>query len=181
MQAEALNYQMPIIDAVETINNRQKKLLGDKILDYFKGEIEGRIIAILGLAFKPDTDDMREAPSLVLIEQLQSQGAILKVYDPVAMDNAKKMIPFSPNIHFASTEAEAAKHADAIVLMTEWKQFRFLDFPQLKNLMKGHAFFDGRNQYQPEEIAKKGFDYISIGQNPAYATHCIDETVEAGT
>jgi len=180
MQAEALNYEMPIINAVEIINTRQKSLLGNKILDYFNGQIEGRIIAILGLAFKPDTDDMREAPSLVLIEQLQSAGAILKVYDPVAMDNAKKMIPFSPNIHFASTEVEAAKHADAIVLMTEWKQFRFLDFPTLKTLMKGYAFFDGRNQYHPEEIAKKGFDYISIGQNPVYAVDVIDETAEVG-
>lgn len=180
MHAESFGYQMPLINAVEVVNARQKQLIGNKILDHFKGDIAGKTIAILGLAFKPDTDDMREAPSLVLIEQLQSAGAKLKVFDPVAMDNAKKMIPYSPNIHFALNEMEAAKHADAIVLMTEWKQFRFLDFPSLKATMAGHVFFDGRNQYHPEEIAKKGFDYISIGQHTVFACDVTNNTAQAG-
>lgn len=169
MYAQELGCEMPLINAVETVNLRQKRLLGDKILEYFENDIKEKTIAILGLAFKPDTDDMREAPSLVLIEQLIEAQAKLKVFDPVSMDNAKKVISYSPNIYFASNEMEAAKHADAIVLVTEWKQFRFLDFSTLKNIMKGHVFFDGRNQYQREEIVKRGFDYIGIGQKPLFA------------
>lgn len=176
MYAESIGCEMPIINAVEVVNARQKMLLGNKILNYF-GDLSDKTIAILGLAFKPDTDDMRESPALVLIEQLINTGAKIKVYDPIAMDNAKKIIPYSPHLHFAQNELEAAKNADAIVLVTEWKQFRFLDFPALKKVMKGNAFFDGRNQYHPEDITKKGWDYISIGQNPAYA---VDVAVEAG-
>jgi UDPglucose 6-dehydrogenase len=180
MYANSLNYEMPIIDAVETINFRQKKLLGNKILEYFKNDVSDKTIAILGLAFKPDTDDMREAPSLVLIEQLNAAGATLKVYDPVSMDNAKKVIPYSPNIHFTANELDCAKNAHAIVLVTEWKQFRFLDFEALKKTMKFHAFFDGRNQYKPEDIAAKGFDYISIGQNTTLAFNNAFQTIESG-
>ncbi len=178
MYAESLDCQMPVINAVETVNIRQKRLLGDKILNYFEEGIKEKTIAILGLAFKPDTDDMREAPSLVLIEQLIEAGAKLKVFDPVSMDNAKKVIPYSPNIYFASNEMEAAKHADAIVLVTEWKQFRFLDFATLKTIMKGHVLFDGRNQYQREEIIKRGFDYIGIGQKPLFTNDMALKTTE---
>lgn len=168
MYAMGLDYEMPIMDAVETINARQKMLLGQKISYYFNHDLTDKTIAILGLAFKPDTDDMREAPSLVLIQQLLNLGANLRVYDPVALDNAKRAMPYSPNIYFAKNELDAATQADAIVLVTEWKQFRFLDFAALKKIMRMHVFFDGRNQYTPGEIAKKGFDYISIGQSPAF-------------
>lgn len=159
---------MPILSAVETINVRQKLWLGEKVIQYFNNDLKGKTIAVLGLAFKPDTDDMREAPSLVLIEQLINQGANLRVYDPVAMNNAKKIMSSYSTIYYALNELDAATEADAIVLVTEWKQFRFLDFAALKNLMRKPVFFDGRNQYVPKEIAKKGFDYISIGQNPAF-------------
>jgi UDPglucose 6-dehydrogenase len=126
-------------------------------------------IALLGLSYKPDTDDVRESASLVIIEQLLEVGVHLRLYDPVAMENAKKVLPLHENICWCTSELEAAQGADAIVLLTEWKQFRFLDFQQLKVCMRGNAFFDGRNQFDPVEVAKKGFDYISIGRAPAFA------------
>lgn len=168
--AKAMGCQMPILEAVENINQQQKKLLGEKIISYFnsKEEIKEKTVAILGLAFKPETDDMREAPSLILIEQLLQEGFSLRLFDPVAMENGKKNLPDSPQITFASDEYDAAKGAYGIVLVTEWKQFRFLDFSKLLNQMAGRAFFDGRNQYHPEEIAKQGFDYFPIGRKCAY-------------
>ena len=126
----------------------------------------GKTIAVLGLAFKPDTDDMREAPALTLISQLMALGANVRLYDPIAMDNAKKVVPDAPSITWCVDEVDAATGADAIVLVTEWKQFRFLDFAAILQVMKGRAIIDGRNQYHGEEIAAKGFDYIGIGLPP---------------
>ncbi len=165
------HYSTEMIDAIETINTRQKKLLGIKILDYFasRGGNEGKTVAILGLSFKPDTDDMREAPAIVLVEQLLNAGVSLRLFDPIAMEKAKISIPESDLITYCKDESDAACGADAIALVTEWKQFRFLDFTNILGRMKGKAFFDGRNQYQPSEMANKGFDYFSIGQSPAYA------------
>lgn len=164
--AEALGYTMPLLSACEVVNERQKRLLGQKIEAYFseRGTVQGKTIAIWGLSFKPETDDMREAPSLILMEQLLSLGAHLRLFDPVAMGNAKKIIGTNDAITWCDDEYQAAHHADAIVLMTEWKQFRFLDFPKIKATMRGQAFFDGRNQYHPEEMCKLGFDYHGIGQ-----------------
>lgn len=171
-QARACNYDTPLLDAIELVNQRQKQLLGQKIAAYFaeKGQsLTKKTIAIFGLAFKPDTDDMRAAPSLTLIHQLLDAEANLRLYDPVAMENAKKVLPDTPQITWCPDEIEAARGADAVVLVTEWKQFRFLDFAALQENMRGKAFFDGRNQYLPEEMAKKGFDYFSIGHAPVYA------------
>ena len=164
----ALNYPMPISEAIETVNARQKQVLGNKISTYFaeRGGISGKTIGILGLSFKPDTDDMREAPSLVLIEHLLASGASLRLFDPIAMENAKRLLPDTSDIIWAADESDTATGADALVLVTEWKQFRFLDFPKLLQLMCGNAFFDGRNQYSGKELAGKGFDYIGIGQLP---------------
>jgi UDPglucose 6-dehydrogenase len=106
----------------------------------------------------------------MLIHFLLEQGALLRLFDPVAMDNAKKCIPDHPNIYWCDDEAETATDADALVLVTEWKQFRFLDFELLQKQMKGIAFFDGRNQYNPQEMAKRGFDYHSIGHAPVFAS-----------
>lgn len=178
MYARSLDCDLPLLDAAELVNAHQKELLGNKILSYFNRELKDKTIAVLGLAFKPDTDDMREAPSLILIQQLIEAGAKLKVYDPVAMDNAKKIIPYSHNIYFASNETEAVADADAIALVTEWKQFRFLDFLKLKEIMKGAVVFDGRNQYEGEEMAKKGFDYICIGKKPIIASKIANTIYE---
>lgn len=168
MSARKLGYETPLIDAIEEVNERQKHLLGKKIATYFKdkGGLEGKTFAIWGLAFKPGTDDMREAPSLVLIRYLLEQGAFVQLYDPVAMQKAKEQLKKSPQIGWSRDEFEAARGAHAIVLVTEWKQFRFVDFTRIMPTLKGRAFFDGRNQYSSQEMVEKGFDYISIGQPP---------------
>jgi UDPglucose 6-dehydrogenase len=178
--AHGMGYEMPLLEAVETVNRRQKKLMGKKILSYFgeKHGLKNTTIAILGLSFKPDTDDMREASALVLINQLLDTEANVRLYDPVAMENAKKLVPTTTKIHWAENELDAATGADAIVLMTEWKQFRFLDFPALKQVMSGNAFFDARNQYAPADITAEGFDYISLGRKTAYA-QTSESTVES--
>jgi UDPglucose 6-dehydrogenase len=165
-----LGYPTPLLDAVEEVNVCQKELLGKKIEAYYsdKGGLEGKEFAIWGLSFKPGTDDMREAPALVLIRYLLKQGAFVRLFDPVAMQRAKTILKKSPQITWCRSEYEAAVGADGIALVTEWKQFRFVDFNQILPKLKGRAFFDGRNQYHPKEMAAKGFDYFSIGQAPAF-------------
>lgn len=161
-----LGVETSMLDAVEEVNNRQKHLMGHKIIDYFKdkGGIAHKTIGVLGLSFKPETNDIRKAPSLDLIEQLSQEGANLRLFDPIAMENAKRELTPSDSFTWCSDEYDVAKEADALVLVTEWKQFRSLDFQKLLSHMKGKAFFDGRNQYLPKEMAKEGFDYISIGR-----------------
>ena len=163
--ARQIGVEPSILEAVDHVNNRQKKLLGQKMIRYFssRGGLVGKKIAIWGLSFKPDTDDMREAPSLELIDQLLSAGAHLRLFDPVAIPNARKLLLRHPNLTWCSNEIEAATDADAIALMTEWKQFRLVDFKPIRDRMKGVAFFDGRNQYKPLDMKHRGFDYISIG------------------
>lgn len=161
--AQSLGYDMKLVKAVMNINERQKRHLFKMIANYFQEDLSEKTFAIWGLSFKPDTDDMREAPSIVLIEKLLERNASVRLYDPVAMKNAKKLLPDDPRIHWCKEEQDAATGADAIVLVTEWKQFRFLNFTQLLESMKGKAFFDGRNQYNPQEMEKHGFDYICIG------------------
>ncbi|WP_059359295.1 UDP-glucose dehydrogenase family protein [Parachlamydia acanthamoebae] len=171
--AKSLRYPTPLLEATFSVNERQKMVLSEKICDYFaqKDEqgVKGKTIAVWGLAFKPETDDMREAPSIKLIEHLLSEGAQIRVFDPVALENGRKIFGSHAAVHFCSSEQETAQGADAIALITEWKQFRFLDFKMILNVMKGNAFFDGRNQYTPEDMSKKGFDYISIGRLQALA------------
>jgi UDPglucose 6-dehydrogenase len=164
-QAAKVNCESQLLDAVDAVNNRQKKVLGNKMIQYFstRGGIQGKTIAIWGLSFKPDTDDMREAPSLVLIEELLNFGVKLKLFDPIAMPNARQLLPQHPHLTWCKDELDAAKDADAIALLTEWKQFRLVDFHPIRAQMNGIVFFDGRNQYKPQEMKSKGFDYIAIG------------------
>ena len=170
-QAGLVNYPLSIISAVDQVNYKQKKVLGHKLKRFFSQQdgLENKTIAILGLSFKPDTDDMREAASLVLIQFLLSEGCFVRLYDPIAMPNARKILGDSPQIYWSRDEFDAAAGADALVFVTEWKEFRFLDFDQLRTLMRGNTIFDGRNQYNPAELTKKGFDYIGIGHAPVNA------------
>lgn len=163
--AESVGSEPVLLKATDAVNEKQKKVLGQKMIEYFskKGGVQGKTIAVWGLSFKPDTDDMREAPSITFIQELLSQGANLRLFDPVAMPNAKKMLGYNNQITWCQDEFEAASGADAVALLTEWKQFRLVDFKNIQNTMKGLAIFDGRNQYKPLDVKEKGFDYIGIG------------------
>lgn len=154
-----------MMEATDAVNERQKKVLGQKMIQYFasRGGVKNKTIGIWGLSFKPDTDDMREAPSITFIQALLKEGAHLRLFDPVSIPNAKKILGESSQISWCENEFDAAKGADAVALLTEWKQFRLVDFKSVRNQMSGIAFFDGRNQYKPIDMKDKGFDYISIG------------------
>lgn len=175
-QAQALDYPLSIMHAVDEVNCRQQQVIFKKIKDYFVDDegLKGKVIGILGLSFKPDTDDIRAAPSIILIQALLKEGAILRLFDPVAMTNMQQLFGNEPSIQWCSNEVDTSLGADAMVLMTEWKQFRFLNFETILASMNGNAFFDGRNQYHPEEMAQKGFDYFSIGHVPIYASETSD-------
>ena len=162
---ENVDYEMSILQAVVSINTRQKKVLHKKMIKHFanRGGIKGKTIAIWGLAFKPDTDDMREAPALELIEALLKEGASVRLYDPVAMEVAKNRLKEDSAITWCTDEYDAAKGAHAIALVTEWKQFRFVDFEKIVGNLLERTLFDGRNQYKRPEMQKKGFVYHGIG------------------
>ena len=159
--ARDADYEAPLLQAIDTINERQKKLLAKKIKTYF-GSLTKITIAIWGLTFKPDTDDLREAPALKLIEELLSLGASLRLFDPVGMSKAQKLLDH-PSITWCHNEYHAAEGSDGIALVTEWKQFRFADLDKISKSMSGKAFFDGRNQYKKDEMKAKGFHYFGIG------------------
>ncbi len=163
--SKGLNYQPQLLEAVESINENQKKELSQSIKKYFsqKDGLKGKTIAIWGLAFKPDTDDMRDSPSLTIIRELVAAGAKVKVFDPVAMENAKDLLKDLKNITFCENEEEAAHQADAIALLTEWKQFRLINFDPILKTLNKKVLFDGRNQYKAKEMQEKGFKYFGIG------------------
>ncbi len=154
---------MNVVQAVEDVNEKQKEVVYQKLKKAFNGNLKGKTIAIWGLSFKPDTDDMREAPSIVVIEKLLADGAIVNVFDPVSMVEAKhklkNSVTYCDNIYFT------VKDADAIALMTEWKQFRLPHWSQIKLTMKGNIVVDGRNIYDAAELKEEGFKCISIGKN----------------
>jgi len=155
--------QMTIVDAVERANERQKRTLGRRILSHFGGSLDGKKIAIWGLAFKPETDDIRESPALTLIEQLRDAGAKVAAYDPKAMDHVRAQlgdaIELSPDPYAATSDA------DALVLVTEWHELRSLDFDKLTQRMKTKALFDGRNVWSADEARRAGFAYYGIGRS----------------
>lgn len=154
-----------ILEAVIDINSRRVPRFVENVVNVLGG-LKGKTLAILGLAFKPNTDDLRDAKSLEIIEHLLNGGASVRAYDPVAMDGARAIIP---NIHYASNAYDAATGADAIIIVTEWNEFKLLNLEKVRPLMKQPVIFDGRNIYKPELIAKMGFDYYSIGKKPLLA------------
>ena len=157
----AVDVPLGVIDAAERANERQKRVLGERVLAHFSGRLDGKRIAIWGLAFKPETDDIRESPALVLIEQLRAAGATIVAYDPEAMPNARALL--GSEIELAPDAYAAANGADALVLVTEWHELRDPDLTRLKSLMRAPALFDGRNVWPREDARKLGFTYSSIG------------------
>jgi UDPglucose 6-dehydrogenase len=157
------NFNFEILDAVMKVNQSQKTILFPKINNFFRGDLKGRKIAIWGLAFKPDTDDIREAPALYLIDLLIEAGVEVISYDPEAMPNVQRL--YGDKIQFSSNEYEVLKNVDALVICTEWGIFRNPDFARIKELMNDAVIFDGRNLFDLEEMTGKGFYYSSIGRN----------------
>ncbi len=157
-------YDFKILKSVEGVNFSQKSVLVDKLLKYFKNRIRGKQIAIWGLSFKPNTDDIREAPSLIIIKQLLKRGAIIRVHDPVAMKEVKKKIGTA--VKYFENSYETLKGTEALLIVTEWNEFRRPDFDRMKALMKRSLIFDGRNIYDPSIVGEKGFEYYSIGRTP---------------
>lgn len=163
--AKENNYTSQILESVNLINDRQKRVLVEKVKKYFNtNNLSGLTFGIWGLAFKPNTDDMREAPSIVIIQDLISMGAKVKVYDPEAIDNAKNILG-EENILYCNNMYEALDNCDAMILVTEWTQFRKPDFDRIKSLLKNNLIFDGRNQYEKSIMKKLGFEYFCIGKN----------------
>lgn len=159
--AEQNGYEMRVLKAVEEVNDKQKRVLFDKLAHHFGGELSGKAVALWGLAFKPETDDMREAPSLVLIDLLLEAGCRVKVYDPVAMEECRRRI--GDRVEYCRDKYEAAVDAEALLLVTEWKEFRVPSWEVLKKAMRGKVVIDGRNIYDREEMARNGFEYECIG------------------
>ena len=160
--AEENDCDMQILKAVERVNESQKELLYYRLLRYFDGKISGRKFAVWGLSFKPETDDMREAPALILIDKLCDAGARVKVYDPVAMPECKRRI--GNKVEYAENIYEAVADVDALLIVTEWKEFRLPDWKTVIRSMKSPVIFDGRNIYDPSEMKELGFAYYSIGR-----------------
>ncbi len=162
--ADENGYSLEILKAVESVNYRQKTVLFAKIMRHFNGDLKGKKFAMWGLAFKPKTDDMREAPSLVIIDKLLEAGAQVVAYDPVAMEEGERIL--GNKVEFAKDEYDACVDADALVLVTEWPEFRLPNFRVLQKLLKNKLIFDGRNIYDPEELAELSFIYYPIGRKP---------------
>jgi len=156
------DYDFKILKAVETVNQLQKRVLVSKISQHFGGKLKGKTIAIWGLAFKPKTDDMREAPAIPIIEALLAKGAKVQAFDPEAMRVARGL--FGSKITFASRSYDALKGADALAVVTEWHEFREPDFARMRKLLKAPVIFDGRNIYEKEQMRAQGFTYYSIGR-----------------
>lgn len=159
--ARDYGYTMGVIEAVEAVNERQKAIVADK-LEKMLGGLEGRTVALWGLSFKPETDDMREAPSLVIIDRLLRGGAQVKVYDPVAMDECRRRI--GDKVTYCKDMYDAVTDADALAMITEWNEFRIPSWTALKRLMRRPAIVDGRNLYDKAEVLAEGFEYSAIGK-----------------
>ena len=160
--ADKNGYSMRVLKAVEEVNNSQKSILFNKLIRYFDGNLSGKRIALWGLSFKPETDDMREAPALVLIDKILSCGGLVKAYDPIAVEECKRRI--GDSIEYANDMYDAVLDADALLLVTEWKEFRMPSWGVLKKTMNCALIIDGRNIYDKKELHDMGFEYTCIGQ-----------------
>ena len=156
-------YGMELLKAVERVNERQKTVLFDKIQKHYEGNVKGKHFGLWGLSFKPATDDMREAPSLVLIGQLLEAGATVKAFDPVAMEEAKRRL--GDRIGYAANMYDALTDADAMIIVTEWQEFKVPKFTFIEKALKEKVIFDGRNIYNPEQMREFGYTYYGIGKN----------------
>jgi len=162
--AEQIGVEAKILPAVEAVNRQQQNLLFEKIQRHFQGHLQGRRLALWGLAFKPNTDDMREAPSGQLMSALWAQGVTVQAHDPKAMSEARRIYGERPDLQLCDTPEEALKEADALVILTEWKIFRSPDFEHIKASLKQPIIFDGRNLYEPHQMRQRGFTYYAIGR-----------------
>jgi UDPglucose 6-dehydrogenase len=158
--------EIKLLSLVDELNEVQKEVLVSKLISYYNGKLSSKKFAIWGLAFKPNTDDMREAPSIAIINSILKLGGAVVAYDPVAMENTKAI--FGDKIKYAENEYAACADADAILILTEWNEFRNPDFERLKQLLREPVLFDGRNLFEPKDIEELGFDYFSIGRKAVY-------------
>ena len=163
--AQEHGYTAKLIAAVEDVNDRQKMVIANKVVNRFGEDLTGKIFAVWGLAFKPQTDDMREAPAIYIIKDLVRRGAYIQAYDPKAMDEAEHFyLKDVPNVSYLNSKYETLQGADAMILLTEWKEFRSPDFEELKQQLKEPIVFDGRNQYNSQMMQDLGFEYFQIGK-----------------
>jgi UDPglucose 6-dehydrogenase len=159
--AKENGYNMRLLESVEEVNDDQKSVLFDKMMDYFGGDIKGKTIAMWGLSFKPNTDDMREAPSLVIIDKILAAGGKVKAYDPVSTHEAQRIL--GDSITFCTDPYDAIVGADTLMIITEWSEFKLPDFERIATELKTKVIFDGRNIYDHKELKEMGFDYFCIG------------------
>lgn len=177
--ADDVGYPMRILKSVEAVNDDQKSVLFNKLKSYYKNDLDGKTIGLWGLSFKPQTDDMREAPAMVIIKHLLKSNCRVKAYDPVAMEEAKRRI--GNTIEYCADPYEVVIDADALLLITEWTEFRFPNWNVIKKLMKKAVILDGRNIYDVKEIQRHGFDYFGIGIKNGKLIHStIDNTTNNG-
>ncbi len=162
--AKECGYQAELLNAVENVNNRQKHRLFEKINQHYQGALSGKTFALWGLSFKPNTDDMRDAPSRVVLEALLEAGASVQAYDPEAMDEARRLYGDRSGLSYFDSPKEVLKQADALVIVTEWKQFRSPDFDFLSQQLQDKVIFDGRNMYEPRLVRRNGLHYYAIGR-----------------
>lgn len=163
--ARSLHYPPRLLEAAEAINEEQRRIFLDMIGKYYQGNLQGRVFAVWGLSFKPQTDDIREAPALTVIASLLEQGAKVQAHDPEAMPATRQYLGDNPKVSYVASGYEALEGADALVICTEWTKFREPDFERMKSLLKEPVIFDGRNLYNPVKMAGLGFKYFHIGQN----------------
>jgi UDPglucose 6-dehydrogenase len=162
--ADKIGFNAELVRAVEAVNNRQKEVVFAKLLTHFNGDLKGKTIALWGLAFKPNTDDMREAPSRDFMEAAWAAGANIQAYDPVAADEAKRIYGDRADLLLCDSAQSTLKSADALVVVTEWREFRSPDFESIKNALTNPVVIDGRNIYDPLQMHDLGFTYYSIGR-----------------